>query len=152
MPIRGLWSLIVIVTMLLMTVILALADWWHDIFEAVAHSHVQLTPSATVAISLPLLVLWLVVVLFFDRRMYVVFSPGQLLVRQEIGSGEVAFDTTGMVVAKRAATCSATGCSASARRPAREDRRHELSAVRDSKFFCRKQAPFDPGHAPDARW
>jgi hypothetical protein len=33
--------------------------------------------------------------------MYMVFSPGQLLVRQDIGSGEVACDTMGMVVAKR---------------------------------------------------
>src|SRR4029077_9911826 len=39
--------------------------------------------------------------LFFDRRMYMVFAPGQLLVHQEIGSGEVSFDTVGMVVAKR---------------------------------------------------
>src|SRR5262249_43380996 len=54
-----------------------------------------------VAISLPLLVLWLVVVLFFDRRRYMVFGPGQLKVCQEIGSGEVVYDTVGMVVAKR---------------------------------------------------
>jgi hypothetical protein len=53
------------------------------------------------ALSLPLLVLWLVVVLFFDRKMSMVFAPGQLLVRQDIGSGEVAYDTGGMVVAKR---------------------------------------------------
>ena len=30
-----------------------------------------------------------------------VFSPGQLLVHQEIGSGEIAYDTHGMIVAKR---------------------------------------------------
>ena len=53
------------------------------------------------AISLPLLVLWLVVVLFFDRQMYMVFTPGQLRVCQEIGGGEVVYDTMGMVVAKR---------------------------------------------------
>ena len=41
------------------------------------------------------------VVLFFDRKMSMVFAPGQLLVRQDIGSGEVAYDTIGMVVAKR---------------------------------------------------
>jgi hypothetical protein len=28
------------------------------------------------ALSLPLLVLWLVVVLFFDRQMYMIFAPG----------------------------------------------------------------------------
>jgi hypothetical protein len=49
----------------------------------------------------PLLAVWLVVVLVFDRKVYMVFAPGQLRVRQEIGSGEVAYDTMGMVVAKR---------------------------------------------------
>ena len=41
-PIRGLWSLIVILTVLLMTIILALAGWWDDIFDAAAHSHVYI--------------------------------------------------------------------------------------------------------------
>jgi hypothetical protein len=100
-PIRGLWSVIVILTVLFGTIILALAGWWDDILEAAAHSHVYINAFGYLAISLPLLVLWLVVVLFFDRRMYMVFAPGQLLVHQEIGSGEVAYDTVGMVVAKR---------------------------------------------------
>ena len=30
-----------------------------------------------------------------------IFTPGQMLVHQEVGSGETAYDTTGMVVAKR---------------------------------------------------
>ena len=100
-PIRGLWSVIAILTVLLVTILLALADWWDDILEAAAHSHVYINAFGYLAISLPLLALWLVVVLFFDRKMYMVFSPGQLLVRQDIGSGEVAYDTMGMVVAKR---------------------------------------------------
>ena len=100
-PIRGLWSVVVVVTVLLGTVILALAGWWDDILEAVAHSHVYINAFGYVAFSLPLLVLWLVVVLFFDTRMYMIFTPGQMLVHQEVGSGETAYDTTGMVVAKR---------------------------------------------------
>ncbi len=100
-PIRGLWSVIVILTVLLGTIILAMAGWWDDIFEAAAHSRVYINAFGYLAISVPLLALWLVVVLFFDRKMYMIFSPGQLLVRQEIGAGEVAYDTMGMVVAKR---------------------------------------------------
>jgi hypothetical protein len=100
-PIRGLWSVLVVVTVLLGTIILALAGWWDDILEAAAHSHVYLNAFGYLAISLPLLLLWLVVVLFFDRQMYMVFAPGQLRVREEIGSGEAAYDTLGMVVAKR---------------------------------------------------
>jgi hypothetical protein len=34
-------------------------------------------------------------------KMYMVFAPGQLRVHQEIGGGEVAYDTLGMVVVKR---------------------------------------------------
>ena len=100
-PIRGIWSVVVVVTVLLGTIILALAGWWDDILEAAAHSHVYINAFGYVAISLPLLVLWLVVILFFDRQMYMVFTPGQLRVRQQIGSGEVAYDTLGMVVEKR---------------------------------------------------
>lgn len=100
-PIRGLWSLIVILSVLLVTILLALADLWDNILVAAAHSHVYINGFGYVAISLPLLALWLVVVLLFDRKMYMVFAPGQLLVHQEIGSGEVAYDTMGMVVAKR---------------------------------------------------
>jgi hypothetical protein len=100
-PIRGLWSVVVVVTVVLGTIILAMAGWWDDILEAAGQSHVYINAFGYLAISLPLLVLWLVVVLFFDHRMYMVFTPGQLRVHQEVGSGEVAYDTVGMVVAKR---------------------------------------------------
>jgi hypothetical protein len=99
--IRGLWSVVVIVTVALGTVIIALAGWWDDILEAVAHSHVYINAFGYLAFSLPLFVLWLVVFLFFDSRTYMVFTPGQMLIHQEVGSGETAFDTVGMVVAKR---------------------------------------------------
>jgi hypothetical protein len=99
-PIRGLWSMVVVVTLLLGTVILALAGWWDDILEAVVQSRIHISAFGYVAIAVPLLALWLVVVLFFDRRIYMAFTPGQLRVCQEIGGGEVAYDTLGVVVAK----------------------------------------------------
>jgi hypothetical protein len=100
-PIRGLWSVVVVVTVLLGTIILALAGWWDDILEAAGHSHIYINALGYLALSVPLLALWLVVVLFFDRQMYMVFAPGQLRVCQEIGGGEAACDTLGMVVTKR---------------------------------------------------
>jgi hypothetical protein len=100
-PIRGLWSVLVVVVVVLGTVILALAGWWDDILDAVVHSHVYINAFGYLAISVPILVLWLVVVLFFDRQTYMAFSPGQLRVCQEIGAGEVAYDTLGMAVVKR---------------------------------------------------
>jgi hypothetical protein len=100
-PIRGLWSVVAVLIVLMTTIILALMDWWDNILEAAAQSHVYINVFGYLAISLPLLAFWLVVVLFFDRRTYMIFAPGQLLVRQDIGSGEITYDTMGMVVAKR---------------------------------------------------
>jgi hypothetical protein len=100
-PIRGLWSVVAVVTVVLGTIILALADWWDAILDAAVHSRVYINAFGYLAFSVPLLALWLVVVLFFDRRTYMIFAPGQLRVHQEIGSGEVAYDTMGMVVVKR---------------------------------------------------
>ncbi len=100
-PIRGLWSVIAILTVFLITIVLALVGLWDDIFDAAAHSHIYINAFGYMAISVPLLALWLVAVVFFDGRTYMVFAPGQLLVCQDIGSGEVAYDTVGMVVAKR---------------------------------------------------
>jgi hypothetical protein len=100
-PIRGLWSVVAIITVVLGTIILALAGWWDDILEAVVQSHIYINAFGYLAISVPLLVLWLVVVLLFDRKVYMTFAPGQLVVHQEIGDAEAAYDTLGMVVAKR---------------------------------------------------
>jgi len=36
-----------------------------------------------------------------DPQIYMVFTPGQLRVRQEIGGGEAAYDTAGMVIQKQ---------------------------------------------------
>jgi hypothetical protein len=100
-PIRGLWSVIAVITVVLGTIILALAGWWDDILEGAVHSHVYINAFGYLGIAVPLLVLWLVVVVFFDRRVYITFAPGQVRVHQEIGGGEVAYDTLGMVVEKR---------------------------------------------------
>ena len=48
-----------------------------------------------------LLVLWLVIFFLFDKQIYMVFTPGQLRVRLEIGEAETAYDTTGMTIQKQ---------------------------------------------------
>jgi hypothetical protein len=99
-PIRGMVSVIVVITTLLMSIILALWGKWDDILEAFAHSRIYINAFGYLAISVPLLVLWLAAVLIFDRQTYMVFTPGQLRVHQNIGGGETAYDTLGMVVEK----------------------------------------------------
>lgn len=100
-PLRGLWSVLMVIILLLGTIILALADWWDNILMATVHSHIYINAFGYLAIGVPLLILWLVAFLFFDRQTYLIFAPGQLRVCQEIGGGEAACDTAGMVVAKQ---------------------------------------------------
>jgi hypothetical protein len=52
-------------------------------------------------ISTVLFIIWLVTFTLFDQQLYMIFTPGQLKVRTEIGGGEKAFDTAGMTVEKQ---------------------------------------------------
>jgi hypothetical protein len=100
-PIRGLVSVIAVITLLLLSIILALTGGWDYIFDFLDHSHVYINAFGYLEIAVPLLILWLLAVFVFDRQTYMVFVPGQLRVHQEIGGGEVAYDARGMVVAKK---------------------------------------------------
>jgi hypothetical protein len=100
-PFRGLWSVIVIVVIIFTAIILALADLWRPIVEAIELLSVHINLAGYIVISTVLLVMWLIVLLLFDQQIYMVFTPGQLRVRLEIGEGETAYDTRGMTIQKQ---------------------------------------------------
>jgi hypothetical protein len=99
-PLRGLWSVVVIITVALTAIILALADLWDKIFESLGHLHIHANMAFYLVISTGLLLMWVVSVFFFDRQTYMIFTPSQLRVCQEIGAGETAYDTQGMTIEK----------------------------------------------------
>ena len=89
-PLRGLWSVVVIVLIVLLSVIFALAhyeekSYWEYILNALGRLQIHLNAAGYLLISLALFVIWLVTFLLFDAQIYMVFTPGQLRVRQEIG-------------------------------------------------------------------
>ena len=101
-PLRGLWSVIVIVTLGLGTIIISLMPgWWDAIFSALGDLHIYINLAGYLFIGLGLLLLWLFTMYFFDRQIYMIFNPGQLKVCLEIGGGETAYDTQGMVIQRQ---------------------------------------------------
>jgi hypothetical protein len=100
-PIRGLASVVAILAIILVVVVLSLFDAWEPILEMLTHSRIYINAFGYLAIAVPLFVLWLVFILIVDRQVYMVFTSGQLQVHQNIGGGETAYDTIGMVVTKR---------------------------------------------------
>ena len=95
-PLRGLWSVMVLVVILLLTIILWLAGWWERILASLDQLQIYINAGGYLTISILLFGLWFVTFVFFDRQIYMVFSPGQLKVRQEIGGGESTFPTQGI--------------------------------------------------------
>jgi hypothetical protein len=97
---RGVWSVVAILLFLLLTILVTLLGLWDWLFRSFRGIDVHISASGYLAISTFLFVLWLLTFLLYDRREYMVFSRGQLRVRKAIGTGEVVYDTRGMVVEK----------------------------------------------------
>lgn len=100
-PLRGLWSVIVIILIVMLSVIFALMGVWETILEKISFLDIRINMGGYLFISTVLLILWLVAFFLFDQQIYMVFTPGQFRVRLEIGEGETAYDTTGMTVQKQ---------------------------------------------------
>jgi hypothetical protein len=100
-PLRGLWSVIVIIIAGLGTIIISLAGWWDSIFSALGDLHIHINLAGYLFIGIGLFALWAFTLYFFDRQIYMVFTPGQLKVCLEIGGGETAYDTMGMVLQRQ---------------------------------------------------
>ncbi|MCI0683412.1 MAG: hypothetical protein L0Y71_15010 [Gemmataceae bacterium] len=100
-PLRGLWSVIVIVILISLAVIFAILDWWEVILENLNFLDIRINMAGYLLISSVLFVLWLVIFWFFDRQVYMVFTPGQFRVKLEIGDAETAYDTVGMTIQKQ---------------------------------------------------
>jgi hypothetical protein len=97
-PLRGMWSLLVIIVIVFTTILLAVFGLWDPITRAIMVVDIHITGFSYLAISLFLFVVWLVTFLVFDRLAYMIFTRGQLRVRLAISHGETVYDTRGMVV------------------------------------------------------
>jgi hypothetical protein len=100
-PLRGLWSVVVIVTVLLVAVVLALVPGaWDDIFYAIGGLHIYIGMAGYLFFSTALLLMWCISMFIFDHQIYIIFEPGQMKVCEEVGGGEKAYDTSGMSIEK----------------------------------------------------
>ncbi|MCI0683413.1 MAG: hypothetical protein L0Y71_15015 [Gemmataceae bacterium] len=97
---RGLWSVFVLVLIVMLSIIFAVAGWWDTILFRLGQLAIFINLGGYFTLSLILFVFWFVTFFVFDRQTYMIFTPGQVRVRLEIGGGETVFDTLGMVVQK----------------------------------------------------
>jgi hypothetical protein len=100
-PLRGLWSLIVIILIALLAVIFSLFEVWDPLLKAMGDLHVFINMAGYLALSTALLIAWILAIYVFDRRTYIVFTPGQVRVCEEIGGREKVYDTTNLTLEKK---------------------------------------------------
>lgn len=98
-PLRGLWSVVVIVLILLLVVIISLVpNAWNTIGSWVVLLDIHLNAAGYLFVALVLFTIWAITVFWFDQQIYILFTPGLMKVRETIGSGETAYDTTSMTI------------------------------------------------------
>ncbi|MFL5242037.1 MAG: hypothetical protein ACJ8FY_08010 [Gemmataceae bacterium] len=100
-PLRGLWSFVIIIFVVMLSIIFALSGLWDSILRTISLLDIRINMAGYALISTVLFIIWLVTFTLFDQQLYMIFTPGQLKVRTEIGGGEKAYDTAGMTVEKQ---------------------------------------------------
>ena len=99
-PLRGLWSLVVLIGLVVLALMISLFKWWDGILGALYGLHIFINLAGYLMLSVAIFIGWAVATFIFDRRSYLVFTPGQIRVCEEIGSRERTYDTTGMTIEK----------------------------------------------------
>ena len=73
---RGVYSIVLILSVALISTVFALLGWWDDIFAVLPLLSVHMNFGFYIAFSTGLLVLWLLMFFVFDRFVWVAYSPG----------------------------------------------------------------------------
>ncbi len=101
-PLRGLWSFVVFLLVALVIVIISLVPGaWDKIFQMFSRFLVYINMGAYLFIGGVVFALWAVAFFIFDRRQFVIFSPGQIRVCEHIGDAVEAYSTVGVQLTKQ---------------------------------------------------
>ena len=99
-PLRGISSLVVIVTLALIVVSISALGLWDNILNALGSLRIHMNMGFYVFFSSALFIAWALVFFVFDRMNYWRFTPGQITHKYVFGGGERSFDTEGLAFTK----------------------------------------------------
>jgi len=100
-PLRGLWSFLVIIMLIVIALFIHVLHGWDDIFERLGHLRIYINLAGYLTIATVILIVWLLAVFIFDRRSFVIFTPGQIRVCEHIGDSVRTYDTAGVTMLKQ---------------------------------------------------
>src|SRR5262249_11211088 len=98
---RGIYSVLTIVTAAFFAVLFAWLGWWDRILEFVPNLSARANLGFYLVFSTIMFGVWLLGFFFFDRLVFWRIRPGQLLEERLIGGSSHSYDTNGLVFEKR---------------------------------------------------
>jgi len=98
---RGLWSVLNVMAVLMLALVFTLFGWWGTIIRELGGLHLYVSGAAYLFVSIFLFLYWIAVVFAFDQRRFIIFSPGQIIVHREVGDRQSVYDTSEVMVVKR---------------------------------------------------
>lgn len=100
-PLRGLWSAIVLVMMVFLIILFAFLGWWDNIFAGIENLQIHVNMAGYLFIGMGVFTLWALATFLFDRRSYVIFTPGQIRYCEHVGAAVQTYSTTGVSMEKQ---------------------------------------------------
>ena len=98
---RGIYSVVTLVTIAFFAVLLAWLGWWDAILRFVPHLAARANMGFYLVFSTALLTVWLAAFFVFDRLVYWHVRPGQLVEQHLVGGSSQSHDTNGLRFEKR---------------------------------------------------
>ncbi len=98
--VRGMASGMVILSLILVTVLLAYFGWWDTVLNWFGHLRIHMNLGAYLFFSTLIFGVWFLTVFIFDRMSYWLIKPGQITYVTVFGAGSKSYDTEGMVLEK----------------------------------------------------
>ena len=93
---RGINSVVVLLSVAFIAVLLAWFGWWDDIAKLIPYLSVHMNTGFYLVFSTGLLITWLMMFFVFDRLTYWRVRPGQMTEERLIGGGAESFDTNSL--------------------------------------------------------
>jgi hypothetical protein len=101
-PMRGLWSFLVLLTLALIALIITLIPGgWDSVLSAIFHLHIYINLAGYLFVATSVFLMWLISTFIFDSRTYIIVTPGQIRVCEHIGASVRTFDTMGISFEKQ---------------------------------------------------
>jgi len=100
-PLRGLWSAIVLVSIVFMVVLFAFFGWWDQIFAGIENLRIHINLAGYLFIGIGMFALWALATWVFDRKSYIIFTPGQIRYCEHVGAAVQTYSTVGVNLEKQ---------------------------------------------------